>query len=52
MDSIVDMILKNESPSKVSDTIKDILNIKTMEKIDDFQPVVAANLFNVDDEED
>jgi hypothetical protein len=51
MDNIVDMILKNESPSKVSDTIKDILNIKALEKIDDFQPVVATNLFNVDEDE-
>jgi hypothetical protein len=51
MDSIVDMILKNESPSQISDSIKDLLNLKSLEKIDEFRPEVAANLFVVDEEE-
>ena len=46
MDELMDMIISDESPSQVSDKIKDILFAKTAEKIDSFRPVVASSLFN------
>jgi hypothetical protein len=46
MDELMDMIVSDESPSQISDKIKDILFAKTAEKIDAFRPVVAASLFN------
>lgn len=51
MEDLVQMILQNESPSQISDAIKDALNLKALGKIDEFQPEVAANLFGVDEEE-
>lgn len=51
MDNLAQLILKNESPSQVSDAIKDALNLRALEKIDQFQPEVASNLFDVDEQE-
>lgn len=42
----MDMIATDESPSQISDKIKEILFTKSAEKIDDFRPEVANNLFN------
>ena len=41
----MDMIVADESPSQISDKIKDILFAKTAEKIDAFRPEVASSLF-------
>jgi hypothetical protein len=46
MDELMDMIVSDESPSQISDKIKDILFAKTAEKIDTFRPVVASNIFD------
>jgi hypothetical protein len=46
MDELLDMIAADESPSQVSDKIKELLFAKASEKIDEFKPEVAANLFN------
>jgi hypothetical protein len=46
MDDLMDMIVADESPSKISDKIKDILFSKSSEKIDTFRPTVASNLFD------
>ncbi len=51
MEDLVNLILQNDSPSQISDAIKDALSIKAMERIDNSRPEVAANLFNVNDEE-
>jgi hypothetical protein len=51
MDELMDMIVADESPSQISDKIKDILFAKTAEKIDTFRPVVASNLFGEDEVE-
>jgi hypothetical protein len=51
MDELMDMIVSDESPSQISDKIKDILFAKTAEKIDAFRPVVAASLFGEDEVE-
>jgi hypothetical protein len=45
MDDLLDMIASDESPSQISDKIKDLLFAKASEKVDDFRPAVAANMF-------
>lgn len=45
MEDLVNMIIADESPSKISDTIKDLLFAKSAEKIDSFRPEVANNFF-------
>ena len=45
---LMDMIIADESPSAVSDKIKDILFAKSAEKIDAAKPDVAANTFGSD----
>jgi len=42
----MDMILSDESPSQISDKIKDILFSKSAERIDAYKPSVAASLFS------
>ena len=42
---LMDMIIADESPSNISDKIKDILFAKSAEKVDSFRPEVAANTF-------
>lgn len=46
MDDLLDMIAADESPSQVSDKIKELLFTKASEKIDGFRPSVANRLFN------
>lgn len=43
---LMDMIIADESPSNISDTIKDMLYSKSAEKVDAFRPEVAASTFN------
>jgi len=50
MDDLLDMIVADESPSQVSDKIKELLFAKSAEKIDAFRPNVATSLFNTDEE--
>jgi hypothetical protein len=45
MDDLLDMIIADESPSQISDKIKEILFSKSAEKIDAFRPIVAVNTF-------
>jgi hypothetical protein len=52
MDDLLDMIIADESPSQVSDKIKELLFTKSAEKIDAFRPMVAANVFGMNDEEE
>ena len=46
MDDLMDMIIGDESPSKISDEIKNILFSKSAEKIEALKPEVATSLFN------
>lgn len=46
----MDMMVSDESPSQISDTIKDMLYAKTAERVDAFRPVVANSLFGDDTE--
>ena len=41
----MDMIVADESPSQISDKIKEILFAKAAEKVDEFKPQVASTLF-------
>jgi len=48
MEELLDMIATNESPSQISDKIKDILFAKSAERVDAFRPVAANSLFGDD----
>lgn len=52
MDDLLDMIAADESPSQISDKIKEILFTKSAEKIDDFRPAVAVSMFDSETEEE
>ena len=43
MDDLMDAIVANDSPSKVSDAIKDLLYAKTADKVDTLKPEVASS---------
>jgi len=45
----MDALVSNESPSQISDAIKDMLYAKTAEKVDSLRPNVASSLFGEDD---
>lgn len=46
MDELMGMIINDESPSEISSKIKEILQVKAMEKIEASRPEVANSLFN------
>ena len=48
----MDLLVSDESPSQVSDKIKDILYSKSAEKIKDVRPDVASSLFDDGEVED
>ena len=48
MDDLMDAIVANDSPSKVSDAIKDLLYAKTADKVDALKPEIATSLFGND----
>lgn len=51
MDDLIDMIISDESPSQVSEKIKDILFAKSAERVDAARPYVASSLFGEDADE-
>ena len=54
MEDLMDMIIADDSPSQVSDTIKNALFAKSAERVDAFRPDVASTMFADDavEEED
>ena len=52
MDDLLDMIAADESPSQISDKIKELLFAKSAEKIDEFRPAVANVMFGNQDQEE
>lgn len=52
MDELMDMIISDESPSQISDKIKDLLFAKSTERLDTFRPMVAASVFGEWESED
>jgi hypothetical protein len=51
MEELLDMMVTDESPSQISDTIKDLLFAKTAARVDAFRPVVAGSTFGDEDTE-
>ena len=45
MEELLDMIVADESPSQISDTIKDLLYAKTAARVDAYRQVVAGSTF-------
>jgi hypothetical protein len=52
MDELMDMLATDESPSQISDKIKDLLFAKSAERIDAFRPMVANSIFGEEEVED
>lgn len=52
MDDLLDLVVNDEAPLKISDKIKEILFTKSAEKIDGFRPEVADVMFGNDFESD
>ncbi len=44
------MMVSDESPSQISDAIKDMLYSKTAERVDAYKQTAASALFNASDE--
>ena len=42
----MDMMATDESPSQISDRIKDMLMAKSAERVDNFRPDVASSVFD------
>lgn len=49
MNDLLDLMIEDESPSEISDTIKDILFAKAADKIETYRPEVAQALFKSND---
>ena len=49
---LMDMIIGDESPSQISDKMKDMLFAKSAEKIETARPIVANSLFGDQEVED
>ena len=50
MDELMDMIIADESPSKISDGLKDMLYAKAAQRIDAYRPVAVNSLFTGEDQ--
>ena len=46
MDELMDLLVKDESPSQISDGIKDQLFARSAERIQAIKPEVAASIFD------
>ena len=49
MEELLDLMIDGDSPSEISDTIKDILCAKAADKIEQYRPEVAKSLFSSED---
>ena len=49
MEELLDLMIDGDSPSEISDTIKDILYVKAADKIEQYRPKVAQSLFSTDE---
>jgi|TARA_Y100000004_G_C8794784_1_gene360795 hypothetical protein len=52
MDDLMDLMISAESPSQISDQIKDALFAKSAARIEDLKPAVANTLFGEDEVEE
>lgn len=46
----MDMVFSDESPSEISDKIKELLQVKALEKIEMIRPQISSNMFALDTE--
>ena len=51
-DELMDMIINDESPSQISDKMKELLFAKSAQKVETARPVVANSLFGDQEAED
>lgn len=51
MEEVIDLIATGESPSEVSEKIKQILFAKAADRIDQIRPEVAATMFEPGEDE-
>ena len=51
MDELLDMMITDESPSQISDKIKDMMYSKTASRVDNYRSSVGNALFNGQPEE-
>ncbi|MBU89466.1 MAG: hypothetical protein CMA57_03625 [Euryarchaeota archaeon] len=51
MDELMNLLVKDESPSQISDSIKDILFAKAAGKIENIRPNIAGSVFDGGEEE-
>ena len=51
MEDLVNMIVTDDSPSQITDRIKDILFAKSARRVEDAKPYVASSLFGEEDSE-
>ena len=51
MDELLDMMITDESPSQISDKIKDMIYSKTASRVDNYRSSVGNTLFNGQPEE-
>jgi len=51
MDDLMNLIITDESPSQISDYIKDVLFAKSADKIEALKPEVASKMFGFDAED-
>jgi hypothetical protein len=52
MDDLITMIASGESASEVTDQIKNILSMKSVERIDELRPSVAAQMFDLENDQE
>jgi hypothetical protein len=52
MEELMDLIATNESPSQVSDKIKDLLFSKSAERLENMRSAVASQLFGENESEE
>ena len=48
---LVDMMINGASPSEMQDAVKDLMNLKAADKVDEFKPQIANSLFGAPEEE-
>ena len=48
MDELLDNIITNQSPSEISDSIKDMLFAKTAERVNSYRPTASNSLFDAE----
>ena len=52
MEELLDMIAADESPSQISDKVKEILFAKSSDKINELRPSVYNSMFSSEDGEE